>query len=171
MKINNLCDVSKIKLLVLDVDGTLTDGKLYIGNNGEMFKVFDIKDGGGIHDILPEIGIEPVIITARKSEIVNHRCNDLNIKYVFQGIRNKAEQLKEFCASLGYTLNEAGVYEEVAYVGDDLIDIPIMNLAYLKCCPKNAAKKVLEVVDWVSDYDGGNGAVREIIEYIYENKI
>lgn len=166
MKVNNTCNVSKIRLLVLDVDGTLTDGKLYIGNNGELFKAFDIKDGGGVHDILPKLGIKPVIITARESEIVKHRCKELNVEFVFQGVRNKAKKLNELCNDLGYTLNSDGVYEEVAYVGDDIIDIPIMELAYLKCCPNNAAKKVLDFVDWISDFNGGNGAVREVIEYI-----
>lgn len=167
MKINRNVDVSKIKMLVMDVDGTLTDGKIYMGNNGEVFKAFDIKDGGGIHDILPQLDIKPVIITARESDIVKNRCAELKIDLVYQGVRDKARKLCEICEEYGFHANEDGSYLNVAYVGDDIIDLPIMKLAGLKACPKDASKAVREIADWVSDFEGGNGAVREIIDLIF----
>ena len=86
------CDIlynNMIKFLIMDVDGTLTDGKIYMGNKGELFKAFDVKDGCGIKDILPEYGIIPVIITARQSDILKRRCEELNIINLYQGVRHK----------------------------------------------------------------------------------
>lgn len=163
-------DKKKIKLLVLDVDGTMTDGKLYIGNNGELFKTFDIKDGGGIHDILPKYGIEPVVITARKSEIVKNRCKELNISLVFQGVRDKACKLREICKEYGFFSNGNGEYEEVAYMGDDIVDLPIMELAAIKACPMDASLQVLKIANFISDRKGGDGAVRELIEWLCDIK-
>ena len=80
----------------MDVDGTLTDGKIYMGANGELMKAFNIKDGYGIHDILPLIGITPVIITGRKSQIVANRCNEIGIHYLYQGVTDKESQIKRF---------------------------------------------------------------------------
>lgn len=158
--------MSQIKLLFLDVDGTLTDGKIYIGNNGELFKAFDVKDGCGIHDILPKYKIIPVVITARSSEIVRHRCEELNIEHVYQGCRQKKEKMIEVAAAFGIQLSVEGKLQEVAYMGDDILDLQCMELAEIKGCPKNAVKEVSEVCDFVSTFDGGNGAVREFIEWI-----
>jgi 3-deoxy-D-manno-octulosonate 8-phosphate phosphatase (KDO 8-P phosphatase) len=168
MLISNISrtEAKKIKLLVLDVDGTLTDGKLYIGNEGEVFKAFNVKDGCGIHDILPKNGIKVAIITARESNIVLNRCNELNIDYIFQGVRNKLDKLCELADSLGYCSNEFGRYAEIAYMGDDILDIPVMNICGIRACPKNASKEVLECVNFTSDYFGGDGAVRELIDWI-----
>ena len=85
-----------IKYLIIDVDGTLTDGKIYISNNGECFKVFDIKDGYGIHDILLPFGIMPIVITGRASRIVENRCRELEITELYQGVKNKVHQLNDF---------------------------------------------------------------------------
>lgn len=167
MKIIRNVDVSQIKMFVMDVDGTLTDGKIYMGNTGELFKAFDIKDGCGIHDVLPQLDIKPVIITARESDIVKNRCVDLKIDMVFQGVRDKASKLHEICEEYGFRANKDGIYPQVAYVGDDIIDLSIMKLAGLKACPQNACTLVLETADWVSDLDGGNGAVREIIDAMF----
>ena len=90
----------KIKYLVMDVDGTLTDGKIYMGANGEVMKAFNIKDGYGIHDILIPNGIRPVIITGRTSNIVEKRCYELGIKDLFQGVKNKFEVLSSLCATI-----------------------------------------------------------------------
>lgn len=155
-----------IKLIVLDVDGTLTDGKIYMGNNGELFKAFDIKDGCGIHDILPQYGIIPVIITARKSDIVMNRCEELNITECYQGVRNKLEKMREVADKYGLSCNEKDIYEEIAYVGDDIIDIDCMQHCGITACPNNAVKKVKEISDFVSEFNGGEGAVREFIEFI-----
>lgn len=161
---------SKIKILVLDVDGTLTDGKLYIGNSGELFKAFDIKDGAGIHDILPRSGIKTIVITARESDIVKNRCKELNIDMLFQGVRDKASKLIEICNDFGYFPNENGIYEEVAYMGDDIVDLPVMEIANIRACPFNACEQVKAVANFISDYNGGDGAVRELIEWLCNEK-
>ncbi len=157
---------SKIKLLVLDVDGTLTDGKIYMGNDGELFKAFDIKDGCGIHDILPELGIIPVIITARTSNIVLNRCRELGISECYQGVRDKLGKMRELAEKYGLECNSDNVYEEIAYMGDDIIDIKCMEHCGLIACPQNAVKTVKEISDFISDYNGGDGAVRDFIEIL-----
>ena len=156
----------KAKYLILDVDGTLTDGKIYMASSGELFKVFDIKDGCGIYDIFPKYGGKVIIITARNSDIVKQRCNELKVEYLYQGIRNKAEKLIEIAGVLGFEKDSNGVYKDVAYMGDDIIDLPIMKLCQYRGAPKNATKDVLELANFVSKYNGGDGAVREFIEYL-----
>lgn len=149
----------KIKMLVMDVDGTLTDGKIYMGSDGEVFKAFDVKDGHAIAH-LHEVGIIPVIITGRKSKIVENRAKELNIKEVYQGISDKVEKLKEVAKSNGVLL------EEVAYIGDDLNDLDCMGICGLSACPNDAIDKVTSNVDFKCNKNGGYGAVREFIEYI-----
>ena len=151
-----------IKYLVMDVDGTLTDGKIYMGNDGEMMKAFDIKDGCGIHDILIPAGIAPVIITGRSSKILENRCKELGITNLHQGIRNKIEKLLTITTDLSM----------VAYIGDDINDLscmePIKEAGGLVGCPADAVQKVVDLADFVSKRNGGNGAVREFIEWIVE---
>lgn len=153
-----------IKYLVMDVDGTLTDGKIYMGADGEMMKAFDIKDGYGIHDILIPAGITPVIITGRSSKILEKRCKELFIENLHQGIENKMEKLFTITTDLS----------SVAYIGDDINDLLCMETVKAAGgfvgCPADAVKKVREVADFVSTYDGGNGAVREFIEWIVAGK-
>lgn len=155
-----------IKYLIMDVDGTLTDGKIYMGYEGEMFKAFDIKDGCGIKDILPENGIIPVIITARDSKILENRCKELSIEKLYQGERNKIGRLKEILQEEGADLSAC------AYIGDDILDIqcmnPIKQAGGLVGCPADAVQKVVDLADFVSKRNGGNGAVREFIEWIVE---
>lgn len=155
---------SKIKLLILDVDGTLTDGKIYMGNNGELFKAFDIKDGCGIHDILPELGIIPVIITARSSDIVLNRCRELGITECYQGVRDKLEKMRELAEKYELECTNEDIYEGIAYMGDDIIDIKCMEHCGLIACPNNAVNKVKNLSDFISEFNGGDGAVREFIE-------
>ena len=149
----------KIKMLVMDVDGTLTDGKIYMGSDGEVFKAFDVKDGYAIAH-LHEAGIIPVIITGRKSKIVENRAKELNIKEVYQGVSDKVEKLKEVAKSNGVLL------EEVAYIGDDLNDLDCMGICGLSACPNDAIDEVTSSVDFKCNKNGGYGAVREFIEYI-----
>lgn len=170
MTTNSKINIGKIKLLVLDVDGTLTDGKIYMGNEGELFKAFNVKDGSGIHDILPKMGIRPVIITARKSDIVEYRCRELDINMVFQGVRNKREMLYHICHEEGFIANESGEFNEVAFMGDDVVDLPIMQAAILKACPADASRPILNLANFVSTKNGGEGAVRELIDYLYANR-
>lgn len=149
----------KIKMLVMDVDGTLTDGKIYMGSDGEVFKAFDVKDGYAIAH-LHEAGIIPVIITGRKSKIVENRAKELNIKEVYQGVSDKFEKLKEVAKDNGVLL------EEVAYIGDDLNDLDCMGICGLSACPNDAIDEVTSNVDFKCNKNGGYGAVREFIEYI-----
>ena len=149
-----------IKYLVMDVDGTLTDGKIYMGAHGEMMKAFNIKDGCGIHDIAIPGGIIPVIITGRTSEIVKKRCGELGIQQVYQGIKNKIEQLNSIAADLS----------QVAYIGDDINDlscmIPVKEAGGVVGCPADAVERVKEISDFVALHNGGDGAVRDFIEWI-----
>lgn len=144
----------------MDVDGTLTDGKIYMSSEGELCKAFHIKDGLGIKDILPKFGIECAVITGRDSAIVANRCRELNIRYLFQGVADKVECLKNL-------INELGLqWRDIAYMGDDLNDLAVMSLCGIKGCPADAAREVKGICDFVSTYNGGDGAVREFIEFL-----
>lgn len=155
-----------ITYLVMDVDGTLTDGKIYLSGQEELFKVFDIKDGFGIHDLLPMVGITPVVITGRNSRIVTKRCNELGIKYVYQGCTDKKAKLIELAANFGLKPDQQGKYQEIAYIGDDLNDLECMNVCGMVGCPANAVEEVKKIATFVSAKNGGDGAVRNIIEEI-----
>lgn len=161
-----------IRFLVMDVDGTLTDGKLYIGNNGEVMKVFDVKDGCGIKDILPQYSIIPIIITARQSEILKIRCKELQIEELYQGERNKLDRLFQVLAKYGEIDGVSYEIKDVAYIGDDILDLPCMSSIHkaggLVGCPADAMEQVLDVADYISTRTGGNGAVREFIEWIID---
>lgn len=154
-----------IEYLVMDVDGTLTDGKIYMGESGEMFKAFSIKDGYGIHDLLIPSGIIPVIITGRKSAIVSRRCSELGITKVYQGISDKLGVLRNITTDLS----------KVAYIGDDMNDLVCMkavkNAGGIVGCPRDAVKNVKEISDFVSDFNGGEGAVRDYIEWLIAEKV
>lgn len=149
-----------IKYLVMDVDGTLTDGKIYMSNSGELMKAFNIKDGCGIHDILIPAGIIPVIITGRSSDIVLNRCKELGINDVFQGVGNKIENLRKVTTDLS----------NVAYIGDDINDLscmePVKSAGGLIGCPADAVEKVKSIADYIAPHNGGDGAVRDFIEWI-----
>lgn len=153
-----------IRVLIMDVDGTLTDGKIYIGESGEICKTFSIKDGYGIHDIFIPVGGVPVIITGRQSQIVEKRCAELGITEIYQGVKDKAAKMTEVVNDLGVELNH------VAYIGDDLNDMQCMKIIKsaggLVGCPMDATKEVRDYVDFVATANGGNGAVREFIEFI-----
>lgn len=154
----------RIKLFVMDVDGTLTDGKIYIGEDGEIMKAFDVKDGYAIACVLPKVDITPVIITGRKSKIVEQRAKELKIAELHQGISNKLLKLQEVAEKYKVDL------EEVAYIGDDLNDIECMELCGLSACPSDAIREVVDKCDYVCKQPGGRGAVREFIDWILRNK-
>lgn len=151
-----------IKMLVMDVDGTLTDGKIYMSANGELMKAFNIKDGYAIAR-LRDYGIEPVIITGRSSEIVKQRCAELKIKELYQGIENKSYKLRDVCENRHVELSQ------VAYIGDDLNDLSCMKICGYSACPYDAMKQVKDNVSYVCQAKGGDGAVREFIDYIISN--
>jgi 3-deoxy-D-manno-octulosonate 8-phosphate phosphatase (KDO 8-P phosphatase) len=154
--------MKNVKYLVMDVDGTLTDGKIYMGNSGETCKAFNIKDGCGIHDIAIPAGIIPVIITGRKSDIVLNRCKELGVVDVYQGVTNKIEKLREITDDLSV----------VAYIGDDLNDVSCMELVKVSGgivgCPRDAVKKVYDIANFRAEHEGGDGAVRDFIEWLIE---
>ena len=149
-----------IKLFVMDVDGTLTDGHIYFGDNGEMFKAFHVRDGYAIAHIFPVYGIIPVIITGKSSEIVARRSKELKITEVYQGISDKLTKLKEIANK--YNVSP----EEIAYIGDDVNDLDCMEYCGITACPADALDEVLDKVDYVCKRDGGRGAVREFADYI-----
>ncbi|KJS71088.1 MAG: 3-deoxy-D-manno-octulosonate 8-phosphate phosphatase [Desulfotomaculum sp. BICA1-6] len=148
-----------IKMLIMDVDGTLTDGKIYIANQGELMKAFNVKDGLGIAKLCDK-SIVPVIITGRNSEIVIQRAKELNIAEVIQGAHDKVKILKQVAEKYECKFNE------IAYIGDDENDLECIKLCGVKGCPADAVNNVKMVADFVSQYNGGNGAVREFIEYL-----
>lgn len=152
-----------IKLLVMDVDGTLTDGKIYMSAKGELMKAFNIKDGYAIAH-LREYGIEPVIITGRESDIVSQRCKELGIAELYQGIGNKLFCLRSICEKRKIELSN------VAYIGDDVNDLPCILQCGFSACPADAIKNVKEKCQFVCREKGGEGAVRELIEYLLLDK-
>ena len=158
-----------IKFLVMDVDGTLTDGKIYMGVDGEAFKAFDIKDGYALHTLLKEHGIIPVIITARKSPMVEHRCKELGVTEIHQGIMDKLDCLKGIFEKYS-SADQLYDLPNVAYIGDDLLDLqcmkPITEAGGIAGCPSNAVKEVIAVCSFVAPNKGGEGAVRDFAEYL-----
>lgn len=149
-----------IKLLVMDVDGTLTDGKIYMGVTGEVMKAFNIKDGYGIHELLPLHGIKSAIITGRSSEIVINRAKELDVDYICQSVKDKKSKLEELCEQMVIGT------DEVAYIGDDIIDLLPMQVCGICGCPLDAANEIKEICNYISPYKGGEGAVRDFIEWI-----
>lgn len=148
-----------IKLILLDVDGTLTDGGIYHDETGNEIKKFNVKDGYAIVHA-SNLGIDFGIITGKKSKLVEIRANELKIKYLYQGISEKTKSLEKI-------INITGLKkEEIAYMGDDLNDLHIMKETGLTGAPKDAVKEVLDIVDFVSLKKGGEGAVREFIEFV-----
>lgn len=149
----------KIKLIVLDVDGTMTDGTIFLNNDGIETKAFNVKDGFSIVNGIKE-GLKFGIITGRKSALVDKRAEELGIEYVFQGIGNKVEKLDELLKDLNLT------YEEVAYMGDDVNDLSVIKVAGLSAAPCDAVEEVLSKTHIVTKAMGGKGAVREFVEFI-----
>ena len=151
--------VSRIKLLLLDVDGVLTDGRIYVDNNGVESKTFDVKDGHGLK-LVQRAGIKVGLITGRQSEVVNYRAKELGIGMVFQGVKNKLEVYAKILADLG--LRD----EEVAYMGDDLVDLPVLRRVGFSATVQDASEEVKPFVHYISRLKGGRGAVRELCEHI-----
>ncbi len=149
----------KIRLLVLDVDGVLTDGRLYFDNAGNEMKAFNTRDGLGIR-ALQRCGVEVAVITGRKSEIVTQRMAQLDIQHVYQG---RVDKLNAFTHLLETTGLDA---EQVCFAGDDWIDLPVLLRAGLAISVADADAYVKEQVHWVTQRNGGEGAVREICNLI-----
>jgi 3-deoxy-D-manno-octulosonate 8-phosphate phosphatase (KDO 8-P phosphatase) len=147
----------KIKAFIFDVDGVLSDGKVIYDNNCIETKSFNIKDGWAIV-LLKKLGFITAIITGRDSAIVTHRAKELRIDYLVQGKLDKLAYYEEFKAKYGF------VDDEIAYIGDDLIDLPILVRCGYAGAPADCVGEVAQRVDFISNFDGGNGAAREFIE-------
>lgn len=148
-----------VRLLVLDVDGVLTDGTLLYGPSGEVFQRFSAYDGYGL-ECLRDAGVELAILTGRVSTAVVHRAQTLGIKHVIQGAKDKAVALRELASTCKVDLKNVG------YVGDDIFDVPPMKLAGWSAAPANARPEVKAVANYVCSSCGGMGAVREVAEEI-----
>ena len=149
----------QVRLLIVDVDGVLTDGGLHFDNRGEEYKTFSSLDGHGLRMLL-DCGIEVAVITGRRSGIVEHRMNELGVSHLYQGCRDKLGAFRELLDATG--LDAAAV----AYVGDDLPDLPILTRTGLAIAVQNAHGFVKQHCDWVTTASGGRGAVREVTDFI-----
>lgn len=149
----------KIKILAMDVDGTLTDGAMYYSANGEEMKRFSTRDGMGLK-LLRKGGIQAIIITSESSAIVSSRAEKLEIDKVILGSRNKSGDITEFCKINEYNLSE------ICYIGDDVNDEYVMKICGFSACPNDAVEIIKNTVDYVCKNNGGNGAVRELCEMI-----
>ncbi len=155
--------LSGIKLLLLDVDGVLTDGRITYTDSGEQIKQFNVKDGLGMR-LLMDAGVDVGIITARKSKALAHRCHDLGIRLLYDGIKDKCAALKAISQKTGVDISH------IAFAGDDLIDIPVLTRVGVSFCVADASEEVKTQSDVVTTRNGGFGAVREICEQILKAK-
>ncbi len=155
--------IRKVRLLILDVDGVMTDGRIIIDDAGVESKHFDVKDGHGLK-ILMRYNIDVVLLTGRRSRVVEHRAADLGITEVHQGIRNKLE------AYTGILERRKLLPEETAYVGDDVVDIPLLNRVGFGVAVADAVPEVRRVAGFVTSRPGGRGAVREVCEMILKGQ-
>jgi 3-deoxy-D-manno-octulosonate 8-phosphate phosphatase (KDO 8-P phosphatase) len=150
----------RIRLLVLDVDGTMTDGRLYYGKEGEALKAFDVRDGHGLRLLRIHGGVKLAALTGRRADLVEQRCRELFIEPVVGSSREKGVALRKICEEVGIALSAT------AFMGDDVNDLPALRLAALSCAPSDAAPEVLRDVRWVSRRRAGRGAVRELCEVL-----
>jgi len=152
----------KIKLLVLDADGIMTDGKIYYGNYGDELKAFDVKDGLGIV-FLKKAGIEIAIITAKKSKVVRLRAKDLGVRHVYEN-SSKLATFNKLLKRLGL------LKDEVCFMGDDIIDIPVLKNTGLSITVPQAANEIKAAAMHITKANAGSGAVREICELILKSQ-
>ena len=155
----NVERAAKVKLFIFDVDGVLTDGSLHYGADGEAFKTFNVQDGLGIK-LLQESGVQTAIISARRSPQVTARAKDLGIDFVHQGGHDKLTPFRALLAQLGLT------EEQVGFIGDDVVDLPILSRAGFAVAVPNGRQEVLARAHHVTQNAGGRGAVREICEFV-----
>ena len=148
-----------IRLLALDVDGVLTDGSLYYGQNGELMKKFNVHDGAGIKAVC-DAGIEVAIISSRETKIVTNRMNELGVKNILQGIEDKLSALNSLAKKMDIDLNA------VAYVGDDIADLKVLEKVGLAITVKNGQNEAKQIAHYCTTANGGEGAVREICELL-----
>jgi 3-deoxy-D-manno-octulosonate 8-phosphate phosphatase (KDO 8-P phosphatase) len=150
-----------IRLVIFDVDGVLTDGSLFLGDDGQEYKAFNSRDGHGMK-MLQHCGVMIGIITGRSSEVVRIRMRSLGIEHVYQGRREKLPAYEELCGKLGLQDNQ------VAYVGDDVVDLPIMRRVGLAIAVNDAHPLVIRHAHWQTPHAGGRGAGRDVCEMIMQ---
>jgi 3-deoxy-D-manno-octulosonate 8-phosphate phosphatase (KDO 8-P phosphatase) len=151
----------RVRLLIFDVDGVLTDGSLFIGDDGQEYKAFNSRDGHGIK-MLQKHGVTVGIITGRTSQVVAHRMANLGISHVYQGKLEKLPAFEELIAELGVTP------EQTAYVGDDVVDLPVMRRVGLAIAVQDAHALVKQHSHWQTPHGGGRGAARDVCELLME---
>jgi 3-deoxy-D-manno-octulosonate 8-phosphate phosphatase (KDO 8-P phosphatase) len=164
MKKNFLAKLKKIKILILDVDGVLTNNSVYIGSDGNEYKQFDIQDGFGIHLLQQEAKVKVALLSGRYSKSTEFRAKELEIEMVYNGYTDKDKALEEI------KLKTALDYSEMAYMGDDFADMPVLRKTGVAIAVKNARPEVKKVCDYVTKNFGGKGAVREVIDLILKIK-
>jgi len=152
---------TRIKLLIFDVDGVLTDGGLFMDKDGHEYKQFSSRDGHGMK-MLQETGVQIAIITGRSSEVVTHRMNGLGVKHVYQGQHDKRVAFEQLLRDLRLKADEVG------YVGDDIVDLPVMRQVGLAVAVQDAHPAVKKHCHWQTPSGGGRGAARDICEFIME---
>jgi len=151
----------KIKLIAFDVDGVLTDGRISYTSSGEEIKSFNVRDGHAIKMAI-RAGLIVAVITGRESPMVQRRCQELGIELLYQGIRDKRVSLDDIMERTGFTASD------IAYMGDDVVDLPIMMSVGLGCCPSDAADEVRQRFDLVTSSPGGMGAARELVFFVLQ---
>jgi 3-deoxy-D-manno-octulosonate 8-phosphate phosphatase (KDO 8-P phosphatase) len=151
----------QIRLVIFDVDGVLTDGSLYLSDDGKEYKAFHSRDGHGMK-MLRNSGVELAIITGRTSEVVKHRVADLGIQHVYQGQQDKIVAFDTLLETLGLAASQ------VAYVGDDVVDLPVMLRVGLAIAVQDAHHLVTKHAHWQTPNKGGRGAARDVCEMIME---
>jgi 3-deoxy-D-manno-octulosonate 8-phosphate phosphatase (KDO 8-P phosphatase) len=158
-----LAKAKDVKVLLLDVDGVLTDGNLLYSGSGEESKAFNTQDGFGLR-LLREAGVDVGVITARKSEVVTRRANELKMRYIYQAVRNKNDAFKEIMKVSGLKPYQ------IAYMGDDWLDLTLLQQVGLAIVPANGVREVKDIAHFITERSGGAGAVRDACDLIVESK-
>ena len=154
---------SQIKLVIFDVDGVFSDGRIYLSNSGEELKAFHTRDGFGVKSLL-NAGFELAVITGRKSQLLEKRMTALGVNRIYQGIDNKLVPFNSLLSELKLTA------DQVAYIGDDMVDLPVMQHVGLSVCVADAHPYVKQQTDMVTYMKGGYGAVRELSDLILQSQ-
>jgi len=147
---------AEVRMILLDVDGVLTDGRIYLGNNDEEFRTFFVRDGLAIR-MGQSVGLGFGIVSGRNSPLVERRARELDIEHIHQGVQDKGERLERIVAESGLKT------EQICFVGDDLIDVPAMRRAGLAACPADGCEETRQFAHYICDNKGGHGAVREVV--------
>lgn len=151
--------LKNVTTFIFDFDGVMTNGNIYLGDNGLIIRQGNVKDGYALHLAIKK-GYRVIVISGSNDENIRLRCAFFKIPHVFTGISNKEEFLSKF-------INEQGLkFEELLYMGDDIPDYRAMLLAGVRACPKDAAHEIKKIADYISPYVGGGGCVRDIIEQV-----